>query len=84
MSQWGTLKLATVDCCYPANPLRGAPWVAAIALGKTVGTVPSDPSTLRENWLKVSMYMDSWAVVNGFGKSVMGIRKVGLEGDKEV
>ena len=49
-----------------------------------MGTLPGDPSLLRENWLKVSVYMDSWAVVNGFDTSVMGIRKVGLEGDKEV
>ena len=30
--------------------------------------------------ISLLLYMDSWAVVNGFGVSVMGIRKVGLEG----
>ena len=64
----------------PCKSTQRCPWVAAIALGKAMGTVPSGPSISRENWLKVSMYMDSWAVVNGFGTSVMGIRKVGLEG----
>ena len=47
-------------------------------------TVPSDPSVSREKWSKVSIYADSWAVVNNFGTFVMGIRGVGLEGDKEV
>ena len=64
----------------PCKSTQRCPWVAVIALGKAMGTVPSGPSISRENWLKVSMYMDSWAVVNGFGTSVMGIRKVGLEG----
>lgn len=83
MSQWGTLKLATVDCCYPANPFRGAPGWQRLHCAKQWALYLVIPLS-RENWLKVSMYMDSWAVVNGFGKSVMGIRKVGLEGDKEV
>lgn len=80
----GYAEVSYSGLLLPCKSAQRCPWVAAIAMGKAVGTVPSDPSILRENWLKVSMYMDSWAVVNRFGKSVMGIRKVGLEGDKEV
>ena len=76
----GYAEVSSSGLLLPCKSTQRCPWVAAIALGKAVGTVPSGPSISRENWLKISMYMDSWAVVNGFGMSVMGIRKVGLEG----
>lgn len=31
-----------------------------------MGAVPSHPFVLREKWFKVHIYLDSWAVVNGF------------------
>lgn len=48
-----------------------------------MGTVPSDPFLLREKY-KVHMYLDSWAVVNGFSCFVKGREGICLDGDKDI
>lgn len=41
-------------------------------LGKVMGNVPSDPSMLREKWVKVCIYLHSWAAVKGFSWFIKG------------
>lgn len=64
--------------------MRGSDEGEILPLGKAMGTVPSDPFVLREKWVQVSIYVASWAVVNGLGWFVKGIEGISLERDKEV